>query len=205
MRPITTREWVGREHNISISLARPLPYWPLIGCYRLNVSHGQEYPEQSIASYPVSTHSLGCIHGNDEDALSRPTQIYYSHRTLHVCPMSAVCASSQVKLSVCCILCRVGAGHDSLSYNTSPLIILMIHITPGHETITLPTLCSFYPQRYSHGHCSDIDNPIWLSIVQLRRWVLCFNEVNEHILVLGGFNQVNEHILVFRRSLYCLF
>ena len=66
MRPIT-REWVGREHNAGLSLARLLPYWPLIGCYRLNVSHGQEYPEQSIASHPVSTLSLGSIHGSDED------------------------------------------------------------------------------------------------------------------------------------------
>ena len=40
-------------------------------------------------------------------------------------------AQTQVKLSVYSLYSCLQAGHDRLSYNTSPLIILMIHITPG--------------------------------------------------------------------------
>ena len=120
--------------NTGLLLARLPSYWPLIGCYRLNASHGQEYPEQRIASSPVSTHSLGLItiHCHDRSrTLRRPTQIITPPYVAHVRLLCA-CASSQVKLSVCCTEC-LGWGHDRLSYNTSPLIIL-IHITPGHET-----------------------------------------------------------------------
>ena len=45
--------------------------------------------------------------------------------------VSGLMAQTQVKLSVYCLYPRLQAGHDRVSYNTSPLIILMIHITPG--------------------------------------------------------------------------
>ena len=65
--------------------------------------------------------------GHSEGLRRFITPPYVAHMRL-LC----ACASSQVKLSVCCTEC-LGWGHDRLSYNPSPLIIL-IHITPGHET-----------------------------------------------------------------------
>ena len=89
--------------NTGLSLASLPSYWPLIGCYRLNASHGQEYPEQRIASSPVSTHSLGLITIHCQD-----TQKAYADYNSSICgPCETIVCLCQFSSETKCMLYRV--------------------------------------------------------------------------------------------------
>ena len=143
MRPIV-QVWAGRDTHYCPLIGHCSKYWPLIGS-GLSASSGQEYSGLSVASSPWSPPTGGNIQWEDrgdEDNQCVPPHIHIPQNS-GVCCMR--CAgyrawwpgSSETKC-VSQYSC-LQAGHDSLSYNTSPLIILMIHITPGPDTTLMPT------------------------------------------------------------------
>ena len=138
--------WADRDTQYCILICQCRDIWPLIGS-GLNASYGQEYPGLSIASspsqFPPTGRNIQCENWGNGDNQYVPPHIHIPQNS-GVCCMGCVglpgpeCLT-QVKLSVYCQYSCLQAGHDSLSYNTSPLIILMIHITPGPDITLMPT------------------------------------------------------------------
>ena len=159
MRPIV-QVWVGRDTHYCPLIGHCSERWPLIGSGP-STSYGQEYPGLSIASSPGLHPQAGIF--SERTGVMRTISIhtFIFLKTL-VCGVR--CAgygawwpgSSETKC-VSQYSC-LQAGHDSLSYNTSPLIILMIHITPGPDITLMPTSrnISLEPLPWEFGFLSRL-------------------------------------------------